>query len=108
MVLRSGRPRGVRVAIVAMAVAAGGLAVSSGHALAHGDPSDTPASGRASNMGVCSPFLGQLGVRPAVNELVRDLGPFLPDGPYDSAGELYRIRAREKPTGSPEEECLAR
>lgn len=71
-------------------------------------PGDTPASGKASNMGLCSPFLGQLGIRPSVNALVRELGPFLPDGPFANVGELYRIRAKEKPTASAAEECLPR
>ena len=84
------------------------ICVSAGTASAEGNPSDTPASGRASNMGICSPFLGQMGVRAEVNELLREFGPFLPDGPYESPGELYRIRAQEKPTGTPAEECLAR
>jgi hypothetical protein len=83
------------------------VAASTGVATAN-DPSETPASGRASNMGVCSPFLGQLGVRPMVNQLVRDLGAFLPDGPYANTGELYRIRAKEKPTASAADECLPR
>jgi hypothetical protein len=76
--------------------------------VAANDPSQTPASGKASNMGVCSPFLGQLGVRPMVNSLVREMGQFLPDGPYANVGELYRIRAKEKPTASAAEECLPR
>jgi hypothetical protein len=71
-------------------------------------PQDDPASGHRSNMGLCSPFLGQAGVRPLVNQLVRDFGAFLPDGPYDNVGELYRIRAQQKPTASAAEECTAR
>ena len=71
-------------------------------------PGDTPASGNASNMGLCSAFLGQLGSRSDVNELLRELGAFLPDGPFDNVGELYRIRAKEKPTASAAEECLPR
>ena len=100
---------GTRWRLVAGVVIGGAtLCVPLGSVSASGNPSETPASGRASNMGVCSPFLGQLGIRPDVNELVRELGPFLPDGPYESAGELYRIRAQEKPTGSPAQECVAR
>lgn len=71
-------------------------------------PGDTPASGNASNMGLCSAFLGQLGIRSDVNELLRELGAFLPDGPFDNVGELYRIRAKEKPTAPAAEECLPR
>ena len=71
-------------------------------------PEPSPASGHRSNMGLCSPFLGQAGVRPMVNELVRDFGPFLPDGPYDNVGALYRIRAKQKPTASAAEECTPR
>ena len=73
-----------------------------------GPPDDSPASGHRSNMGLCSPFLGRAGVRPMVNELVRQFGAFLPDGPYDNVGELYRIRAKQKPTAPAVEECTAR
>jgi hypothetical protein len=59
-------------------------------------------------MGLCSPFLGQLGVRPEVNQLVRELGPVLPDGPFENVGELYRTRAQQHPNASAEVECLAR
>lgn len=72
------------------------------------DPGDTPARGAVSNMGLCSAYLGQLGVRADVNELVREFGPFLPDGPFDSPGELYRIRARQHPDASAEQECERR
>ncbi len=105
---RTDGPGRARRLLGGVAVVGVALSVSAGSVAAGGGPSDTPASGQASNLGVCSPYLGQLGVRPQVNELVRELGPFLPDGPYDSVGELYRQRAKDKPTGSAPEECLAR
>jgi hypothetical protein len=71
-------------------------------------PSDTPARGQASNMGLCSAYLARLGARSDVNTLIREFGPFLPDGPFDSPGELYRIRAKEHPDASAEEECRQR
>jgi hypothetical protein len=90
------------VAIVALAVP---VAVAG---TASANPDQTPAHGRARNMGVCSPFLGQLGVRPTINQAIRDFGRFLPDGPYYNVGELYRIRAQEKPTDPADLECLPR
>lgn len=67
------------------------------------DPGDTPAGPHVSNMGLCSAFLGQLGVRDFVNHLILS-GAFEVDTP----GELYRIRAREHPGRPAEVECLAR
>lgn len=72
------------------------------------NPGETPARSRVSNMGLCSAYLGQLGARAQVNALVRKLGPFLPDGPFDSPGELYRIRARQHPNSTAELECEQR
>lgn len=72
------------------------------------DPGETPARAVVSNMGLCSAYLGQIGVRSDVNHLVKDLGPVLPDGPFDSPGELYRIRARQHPNASAEAECVQR
>ena len=72
------------------------------------DPTDTPAVERVSNMGLCSSFLGQLGARAEVNHLVQEIGPFLPDGPYNNPGELYRIRARQHPNAPAATECLQR
>ena len=72
------------------------------------DPGDTPARAVVSNMGLCSAYLGHRGVRSDVNHLVREFGPFLPDGPFDSPGELYRIRARQHPDATAETECVQR
>ena len=72
------------------------------------NPGDTPARPVVSNMGMCSAFLGQLGVRSEVNHLLKEIGPFLPDGPYNSPGELYRIRAREHPDAPAAAECVQR
>ena len=94
--------------LAASAVATIALSVPIFTASAGAGPDETPAQGRASNLGVCSPFLGQLGVRPMINHTIRDFGHLLPDGPYDNVGELYRERARQKPTTSAAEECLPR
>jgi hypothetical protein len=67
------------------------------------NPGETPAGPVVSNMGLCSAFLGQLGVRDMVNHLIKS-GLFEVDTP----GELYRIRAREHPGRPAEVECLAR
>jgi hypothetical protein len=81
-----------------------GLVLGAGSpALAASDPGDTPAGPVVSNMGLCSAFLGQLGARDLVNQLILT-GAFEVDTP----GELYRIRAREHPGRPAELECLAR
>jgi hypothetical protein len=89
---------------VAALVIAGALGAGASPAVAAGnDPGDTPAAPVVSNMGLCSAFLGQLGVRDFVNHLIKS-GVFEVDTP----GELYRIRAREHPGRPAEVECLAR
>jgi hypothetical protein len=75
---------------------------------AFADPDDNPAVEHVSNMGLCSAFLAQIGVRAEVNHLLKEIGPLLPDGPYNSPGELYRIRAQEHPNASAAQECLQR
>ena len=61
----------------------------------------------ASNMGVCSSFLGQQktkdndNVRAEVNHLVKDIG-------IENPGELYKVRAQQHNNRPPEEECLPR
>lgn len=93
---------------VATAFVTAGIAIP-GAALAAGtNPGTTPAKPVVSNMGLCSAFLGQLGVRDDINHMVKEIGPFLPDGPYNSPGELYRIRARQHPDAPAETECTAR
>jgi hypothetical protein len=72
------------------------------------DPDDTPAREHVSNMGLCSAFLAQIGARAEVNHLLKEIGPVLPDGPYNSPGELYRIRAQQHPNASAAQECLQR
>jgi hypothetical protein len=72
------------------------------------DPNDTPALEHVSNMGLCSAFLAQIGVRAEVNHLLKEIGPVLPDGPYNSPGELYRIRAQQHPNASAAQECVQR
>ncbi|MEO6651278.1 MAG: hypothetical protein ABIP17_01305 [Ilumatobacteraceae bacterium] len=76
--------------------------------IVHADPDGGPAVPVVSNMGLCSPFLAKLGFRADVNHLIREIGAFLPDGPFSSPGELYRIRAREHPNAPAAAECLQR
>jgi hypothetical protein len=71
-------------------------------------PDGGPAQGAASNMGLRSAFLAQLGVRDDVNHLLKEIGPFLPDVPSDSPGELYRIRAGQHPDAPAAVECVQR
>jgi len=80
-----------------------------------------PPPGAPSNMGLCSPFLAGLAApispitgealggnaRSGVNLLIKQIGPLLPDQ-IQNPGELYKIRAREHPTDSAEQECLPR
>lgn len=68
-------------------------------------PGERPTEAGASNMGICSSYLGQTGHRAAVNHLILEFGPVLG---VESPGELYRQRAKERNEGTPEEECLPR
>ncbi len=72
------------------------------------DPSQKVLDNGASNLGVCSSFLGGLQVRDDVNHLVKAQG-------YDDPGELYKVRAQEHPgkegypnRPTPKEECRPR
>jgi hypothetical protein len=95
----------VRAVVVGLVVGAIGV-VPAGSTLA--EPDGTPGQEHVSNMGLCSAFLGQLGARAEVNHLLKEIGPFLPDGPYNSPGELDRIRAHQHPNATAAQECLAR
>jgi hypothetical protein len=81
-----------------------------------------PAPGIRSNMGLCSSYLAGLpapvfppasgdvlggNARSGVNLIVKDYGFLLEDHPA-SPGELYRVRARQHPTASAEDECQRR
>jgi hypothetical protein len=102
------RRKPVQFVVFACLTAAGVLA---GNSAAHAEPTnpgETPARSAVSNMGLCSAYLGQLGVRADVNHLLKQFGPFLPDGPFENPGELYRIRARQHPNASAESECERR
>lgn len=94
--------------VVGALIAGGLLLVPSTASATAKNPGDTPARAAVSNMGLCSSYLGHLRARDDVNHLVKELGPFLPDGPYTSPGELYRIRARQHPNASAEAECERR
>ena len=58
-----------------------------------------------SNMGLCSAYLGQLGVRQDVNHLIKEFGGQLG---IASPGELYSVRARQATSLAPAQECLRR
>jgi hypothetical protein len=72
-------------------------------------------------MGLCSPFLAALpaltdpftgetlggNTRSGINLLIKRYGQLQPDR-LENPGQLYSVRAREHPTASAEEECLAR
>ena len=91
--------------LVGLTVAAVGV-LPAGAPLAQ--PDGGPGQAHVSNMGLCSAFLAQIGARADVNHLIKEIGPFLPDGPFDSPGELYRIRARQHPNAPAAQECLPR
>lgn len=59
----------------------------------------------ASNLGVCSSYLGQLQVRDDVNHAIQENGQAYG---LDSPGELYRVRAHQHVNGTPEQECVQR
>ncbi len=69
------------------------------------DPATTAWQAGAKNMGVCSAFLGTLGVRDDVNRAIRLHGDRLG---IDSPGELFRVRAQQDVTVPPAQECLPR
>lgn len=70
-----------------------------------------PWEAGASNMGMCSAYLGQLpghvgpNARSDVNHLIKALGPVLG---LSSPGDLYRVRAKQHVNEAPELECLRR
>lgn len=88
------------VTLVAGALVAGGQAAG-----AAADPSQTAAEAGASNMGVCSSFIGRLQVRDDVNLAIIERGEALG---LSSPGELYRIRAQMTVDVAPEDECVKR
>ena len=91
-------------AIGAMLVSGALMLSASGVALA-GSPNDAPQrayDAGASNLGFCSAYLGQLGVRDDVNRIIVEQFPVSP-------GVIYRDRARQQENApSPQEECVRR
>lgn len=73
------------------------------------DPGGNPWEAGASNMGLCSAFLGQTdgtfepNARAEVNHLVKELG-----FGYRNNGELYSLRAKQKENMHPAFECVRR
>ncbi len=71
---------------------------------AHADPGTTPSEAEASNMGICSSYLGSLGVRDDVNRAIRQGA--IPG--LRSPGALFRVRAQQPTSLPPAQECLRR
>ena len=73
------------------------------------EPGVQPWEAGASNMGMCSAFLGQTdgmfepNARAEVNHLIQLLG-----FGFKSPGELYSVRAKQKVNVAPSEECVRR
>jgi hypothetical protein len=73
------------------------------------EPGTQPWEAGASNMGLCSAYLGQTqgrlepNARAEVNHLIQTL-PF----GYTSPGELFSVRARQEVSLPPEQECVRR
>jgi hypothetical protein len=93
-----------RAGILAAPALALGL-VAGPVAAAENDAPDRVWEVGGSNMGLCSAYLGQLGVRQDVNHLIKEFGPMLG---ISSPGELYSVRAQQPTSLPPAEECLRR
>lgn len=89
--------------------AAGAIAVALGTssipAFAHPDPGTTVWQAGGSNMGECSAYLAQMGVRDDVNQLIREYGDVLG---IRNPGELFHARAQQQVNLPPALECLQR
>jgi hypothetical protein len=90
--------RSLTAAVLALGLVPGGAAAAT-------DPATTAWQAGATNMGVCSAFLGTAGVRDDVNRAIRHHGDRLG---VQSPGELFRVRARQDVTVPPAQECLPR
>jgi hypothetical protein len=88
-----------------LAGAAVALALAPAATASAADPATTAWQAGATNMGVCSAFLGTAGVRDDVNRAIRQHGAQLG---VSSPGELFRVRARQDVTLPPAQECLPR
>ena len=69
------------------------------------DPGTTVYEAGGSNLGECSAFLGTLGVRDDVNQIIRLHGDELG---IDNPGQIYHVRARQENNLPPAQECLPR
>ena len=73
------------------------------------DPGGRPWEAGASNMGLCSAYLGQTdgifepNARAEVNHLLKEFG-----FGYKNNGELYSVRAQQKENQHPTLECVRR
>ncbi len=68
------------------------------------EPGTTPYEAEASNMGICSSYLGSMQVRDDVNRAIRQGA--IPG--LRSPGELFRVRAQQSASLPPAQECLRR
>ncbi len=69
------------------------------------DPATTVWEAEGSNMGICSAYLGTLGVRSDVNQIIRVNGDALG---IANPGVLVRVRAQQSASKPPAQECLQR
>lgn len=82
------------------------LALLTAAALLGGAPGALAAPpSTASNMGICSSYLGQMQVRDDVNQTIKTYGDVLG---LNSPGELFSVRAHQHVNGTPEQECQKR
>ena len=69
------------------------------------DPGTTVYEAGGSNLGECSAFLGTLGVRDDVNQIIRLHGDQLG---IENPGQIYHVRAQQEVNLPPAQECLQR
>ena len=69
------------------------------------DPGTTVYEAGGSNMGECSAFLGTLGARDDVNQIIRLHGDQLG---IENPGQIYHVRAQQEVNLPPAQECLQR
>ncbi|MDP9375107.1 MAG: hypothetical protein M3Q65_22195 [Chloroflexota bacterium] len=88
--------------LVSGSLLVGGEAVGAAPA----DPSETAMEAGASNMGICSSYLGRLQVRDDVNQIILEYGEVLG---ISNPGELYHVRAQQSQNApTPAQECQQR
>jgi hypothetical protein len=82
-----------------------GALITVGSLVLGGSAASADVPSTASNMGLCSSYLGQMQVRDDVNQTIKDFGDVLG---LDSPGALYSVRAHQHVNGTPQEECQRR